>query len=1265
MLSVGAGVRQSALWKTQYCSPVTRDDFNRYVGDIQQRWPLPFWLARSFETAEEWNSWSSFELRPRASDHQGAQLYHVLYHRHAVVLGEAGSGKSFVARKAIELAAQRGIIPIFLPLAEYSRDLLTLIRQHSSDEVLRATSIEGTPAPRLYIFDGYDEVAADRFNDLVSEINALVQGEPDSRILLTSRQAFFVGRQAQLASPFEVFYILDFSDEDVDVVIRNARVDREAFRKAANLAHLPQELGNPLALDALLKLFKAHGNLGQTRSDALQHVVDSALESRPTSNPRAQKRALRMLAIAMEVAARNQLTDEESVAVLQRAMKIDAAAARTLLDELAQSVLIRTPEGYRFQLHSYGEYLAAEELSEIQETDRILHLMYLDNTLRPSDSWRNCVSYLMERHCGIRSKFSRKFPDWTLTASPAVFDEQDRTAIVGELSGSLSRENVYLLRHPTIHVVHLARFVPRAMLPQLRAAVESNNDVEAANAALLLAAYGDRTMADRLLSLALDTTRNSYVRHHALVAYDQIGTPASVPRLLDIQDWDEPTVLSRIDAAAGLIDSTNAPLVIAALCRTDAIISSAVHRFYELNDPADLEAILDALIALPADALQRNHLSYYLDRFWWSLARSWQPEWVDKVVELVVRFEEVGHPDDRDLRRHFVPAMQSLPDHGYAIGLRIIERLLEAGRDVHHLYQAIPALVGPDIARWLVAQPGSENLVGTVRSFGPPETTDVLQGPITPQQQETLDQWQRKEQQLQERTQRLERTIATSEDASVLYPALAQVDPACWPEVGADRCSWLATFVGEQLGQLDLRTRIRWRSETELTRPGVLHLLLALINRYELRVADDEPLAVALLVETHATRTYHQRFGLSDSAVEAIEELLEAVDTPNPGLDQILSFIRDVDLRTPRIMAAIERITMDEARPTWIRDGAVRTIAGARDAEALLRVAPTLPPDLKRVTDDFLVEAQHRGTIERRLRHLLDDPAALASGVVDIHFNNNPLEWVGKIREPAVWDKLVRLRRLALQRELYTVASLLTNTLAQIDMVGAAQVVDRQIEDAPASWQPSLRQQALEMERDATISEAQGVAFEGVLRRLENATTLNRFKIWVEGPTDCPSVEELVRKVPDAENLNIVVQSLGGWATMLSPQWTHVHLGDGCHDFAILLDGDRAYDYTRPGLVMRRDTRRLLARLQRDGIEVKALHRYALENYFPRRAFETVTKRDLSTHFPLDPRKPVRKQIRGYNKNMNVDLARLATLADLTGTDLRDFLERAAQLAGD
>jgi len=1103
---------------------VTRADFTRYVDDIRQRWQVPFWLARGFRTAEDWNRWSSFDFRPRATADQEAQLDHVLNHHHAVVLGDAGSGKSVVARKTIELASQRGLIPIFLPLAAYSGDLSTLIRQHSSGEARRATRIEDEPAFRLYIVDGYDEVPAACFNDFARELAALVQSEPDARILLTSRQAFFVARQAQLAT-FAVFYLLDFSDEDVDALIHNAGVERAAFRNAADLSHLSQELGNPLALNALLELYQARGNLGQTRSDALQHVVDSALESRPTSNPRAQKRALRMLAIAMEVAARNQLTEEESVAVLRRALRIDALAASALLDELSQSVLVRTPNGYRFQMHSYGEYLAAEELSEIQETDRILRLTYLDNTLRPSDSWRNCVSYLMERHRGIRSTFARRFPDWTLTASPAVFDEEDRTAIVDELLACLIRDNVYLLHHPTIRVVHLVRFVPEAMRPRLRAAVESTNDVEAANAALLLAASGDRTMADRLLALALDATKAATVRNSALAAYDRIGTPASVAQLLDIGDWDELTVLSRVDAAAGLMDSTNVPLVLGALARTDAMISSAVYRFSELNQPADLEAVLDALIALSTDALQRHRLSYYLDRFWPSLARGWQSNWVDRVADLVVRFEEVGSPDDRDLRRHFVPAMQSLPDRGHAIGRRILERLFEAGRDVRHLYHAIPALIGPDTARWLVGQPAAEDLVGTVRAFGLPGTAAVLQGPTTQRQQAQLDRWQRREQQRQERTRRLEHTIATSEDSAVLFQALARVDAERWPEVGADRQGWLATFVDEQLGQVDLRTRIRWTSETELTQPRVLPLLLALVKRYELRVTDDVALAVALLAETHATRTYHQRFGLSDRAVEAIAELLEAVDTPNPGLDHILSFLRDVRLRTSRIMDAIERVAMDAARPARIRDGAVRILAGAGDAEALLRVVCTLPSELRREVDNFLVEAQHRGTIERRLTGLLNDPAALASGEVDSHFSN-PLEWVARIREPEVWRTLVRLRSLALQRGLDRVATLLTNTLAQIDMMRAARVMDAQMNDAPAPWRPALRRWALEMERDATIRAAQGASFEGVLRRLVNATTLNRFKVWVEGPTDCGPVEELVHKVPGAENLHIVVQPL-------------------------------------------------------------------------------------------------------------------------------------------
>lgn len=1242
---------------------MTRNDFNQYVAELLERWPQGFFLARSFRTAEDWNRWSSFEFRARANIRdRELQIENVLSHRRAVVLGEAGSGKSAFARRAIALAADKEFIPVFLPLKSYTGSLEALKSQHAPEEVLTARDVDGSPAQRLYILDGLDEVPASHFDDFLRELSELTRNEPDARILLTSRQAFFVARQERLGLPFEAFYILDFSDEDVDAVLDHGGIDRAAFREAANRSHLSQELGNPLALEALLGLFRDRGSLGTTRSEALQHVVDSALASRPTSDPRRQKRALRMLGVAMEVSAKNQLTDAEAQAVLQHSLRIGADAARTMLDELTQSVLVRTPNGYAFQLHSYGEYLAAEELSEIRERDRVLRLMFLDNTLRPSDSWRNSVSYLIEQHPGIRSYFSRRYPDWTLTSSPAVFDERDRTTIVSELLASMVQDRAYLLHHPTIRSVNLARFVPESLLPQLRAAVDSANDVEAANAVLVLGAYGDRTMAERFLALSLDPNKTAHLQNSALAALERVGNPAFVPQLLDIQNWDESTVMSRVDAAAALMDSTNAELVLAALGRTDAMISSAFYRFQELDTPADIEAVLDALIALPRDAFG-SRLSYYLDRFWPSLARRWRPQWTNKVAELILKFEEVGNLDDSDLLRNFIPAMQSLSDHGNAIGRQILERMLEAGRDVHHLYHTIPALIGMADAQWLVQQPGSAHLVGSVRAFGPPETANLLRGPITPEQQEQIDKWQREEQGRQARTERLEHIITTSEDPNALYPALAQLDAGRWPDVDAGRRQWLAAFVGEKLGELDLQNRIQWRSDTELTQPRILPLLLALVKRYEFQLVDDQPLAFALLAETHPTRTYHQRYGLSGRAIEAIEQLLNDPATPAGGLDYVLRFVLDTKLTSPRIMAGVEQIATDGGRPHRARETAIQILAGVGDAEALLRVAPTLPEDLQREVDNHLVDAQHRRTIQRRLQQLIDDPAALASGEVEIHFNN-PLSWVGRIRDPEAWDKLRRLRRLALQRGLGRVSSVLAGTLSNIDMMRSAAVIREQVADAPADWQPMLRIRAIELERDATISAAAQAPFEKVLRRLEDATTINRFKIWTEGPTDCPAVDELAHKIPGAETQNIVAQAFGGWNNLLNDHWSPQGLGDGCHDFVMLLDGDRAYDYAQPGFVLRNDVRRVVAKFRRLGIEFHVLERYGLENYFLQHAFETVMGRPLAGHFPLDPRRPVSEQLPGYSKNMNAALARETTVADLAGTDLGDSLERVRRLSG-
>ena len=78
-----------------------------------------------------------------------------------------------------------------------------------------------------------------------------------------------------------------------------------------------------------------------------------------------------MLALAMEIAARNELLEAEAIRVLRLAFRVGDTEAQQLLGELTQSILIRTKTGYAFQMRSYGEYLAAAELADVRERDLV------------------------------------------------------------------------------------------------------------------------------------------------------------------------------------------------------------------------------------------------------------------------------------------------------------------------------------------------------------------------------------------------------------------------------------------------------------------------------------------------------------------------------------------------------------------------------------------------------------------------------------------------------------------------------------------------------------------------------------------------------------------------------------------------------------------------------------------------------------------------------------------------------------------------------
>jgi len=144
----------------------------------------------------------------------------------------------------------------------------------------------------------------------------------------------------------------------------------------------------------MVERFRSAGSLSKLRSDNLGYMIGRLIQSRPEVNAHRQRRALRMLGVAMETYSRNELTEEEALRVIRDAMHITDEESPELLFELYASILKRTGNGLSFQLASYGEYLAAEELEDASFV-RLKELAFLD-AFTPNDSWGSAVSYLVE-----------------------------------------------------------------------------------------------------------------------------------------------------------------------------------------------------------------------------------------------------------------------------------------------------------------------------------------------------------------------------------------------------------------------------------------------------------------------------------------------------------------------------------------------------------------------------------------------------------------------------------------------------------------------------------------------------------------------------------------------------------------------------------------------------------------------------------------------------------------------------------------------------
>jgi hypothetical protein len=1292
--------RDAARRSLECASTVSLEGLSGYLGRLREETTLEFYIPRRFRAATaEGGAEPDVGFQLRGVYREGEpQLAEILKHPRTVVLGEPGAGKSLVTRAAVvELLSYGNRVPIVGELKAYRGDLLGLLRSDTPPSILDVAGNAGSKKlERAYVLDGVDEIPFELIEQFGKDLARLLERDSNAAVLLTARQAFYVTHRALLPQFPAVFHVLDFSDEDIREFLERRGIAPTSFLEAVSHADADEEIRNPFVLNVMSDLYAQNGHLSKLRSQNISFIIDRLIHTRTTLvDPQRQRRALSMLGIACETYCRNELTEDEALRVIQQSMRITEQGSRQMLDELHASILRRTINGFAFQMRSYGEYLAAEELFSVH-IDRLQELAFLSRDT-PNESWTNAISYLAELNAEVREYFVRKYPFWMLNSSPAAFSETEKDTLVRSVFEVATGDDQYIYRHPRVVLFRLARFLTTSMEDELRPNLSSPNKVARGNALVLLSLRGSAAVLPEALAILKDRTLDLGFRQCGILAVLRAGSSALVPELLSGLDRADPLYNEILDAIGSLSDESQMSLVLPLLLETGSILSSAFYHFREFRSREAVLAMLDYFVARPND-LNVIRVDGYLEPLLKLIAKYWDATIIERCAALIhVIDEQRIYPDSSGIAYKLFRAIREADTRGL-VTQHFLDSLLRQGvmEEKRWFYadQLLADSMTTETGQWLIDHHATE----LIKQFSP-----FIHGPVRdllrPHSEGLIDlqedkakayaaERSEKENARNQQLALLQEQIANGRDFVKTLNSFSQLPESHWPELKIDHKTWLALEVSSFLLKLDLEHAIRWEGDA-LSVPVALPLVLKVIRRYELTIDPDTPLIYATgSLDENLVADYAVRAGLSTAAKSLVETMLNQPRSPRAHAG-LIGFTRSSKLWSDSIRDALIKTVLDP-KPAHCQIDALRlaTEHGLDDAFLVKVAADGASKDLRETAFRILVERGHRPTIERALSLLIGDEYALRAGESDLPYDST-LGWITKIRSDFAIHKLAEIRGKTLDFRLPRVCSIVTETLARINRTEAARIVRRQIPRAVPEWKHAQVLVANEQDRTAKIEAIQNTPFESILAKLKGATSMQLLKVWCEGPTDVPVLKTLLEQIPDVPK--VLFDFVGGWANLVNKD-PH-SFEHGCKESFIVMDGDLGRRFDRKDRPLTKLAREQERRLAACPVELHVLKRYGIENYFPKAILEAVIGRDLTPFFPIPDHVAVTEYLKDsngltwwqaiqrflvfrlhlriklsgtslYSKSANEKVAQCLVLdRDMLGTDLGVIISRIAERA--
>jgi ABC-type dipeptide/oligopeptide/nickel transport system ATPase component len=1246
------------------------------------------YIERKFISDDKWRKYSGTETFRYSGilREQEPNLKKLLVNRNLVIVGEPGSGKSTIARAVARLlGSQNSAVgaPVMVNLRSYRGNLNNLLRSQIPPSLLESREIK-----RHYILDGLDEVPSELLQDAIGNIKGLITTDLGCSLIVTSRQAFYAEHAAELGPDFCAFHLLDFDGEDLRTYAALRGLDPQAFINKVSEAGIGDEVRNPLnAWTTTARLLDGQP-LSALRSDNILFVVESLLASRPVLSARRQRRAVQLIAVGMETYSRNELLPEEAIQILEAGLSVNMNEAQDLLNELQHSILLRTPQGIVFQLRSYGELLAALEL-ENQPFDRIRRLSFLESG-SPNPSWLNTISLLAETHVAVRRYFIRNHPEWMLDSSPAAFDSDERSIVVEQIVTRLDNAGQLIMRHPSIKVGRLVRFLTDNTAERLARDLHSSREVVQANALVVLGVAKRPEVIEVALPIALDVKRSDSVRYCAIVAVTYAESPELLDQLIPVLDRNDPYYDPMLESIGMNMSDGDIERVMQSVLATGTLLSAVFQRFREMRSKAAVASALRYLVSMP-QSVNHDRCESYLEPILKSIPEHCDEEIIGLVTQVFIAMEVNQIFGGEDVLRYLTQAVEKSGSKDQVCSA-LIQHFLETGRR--------PRILDRLLARWMTVA-HADLLIAT-------ETTELIQrlaaylpiGPVRERlspysdgliatQEENTARYEAEQKEEEnkraERVQSLQETIAQDYFPKALG-AFYHLKDEIWPELPPERIAWLAEQVSTRFVDLDLMTSITFGPGTSWSQPVELETLLKVVDRYALKLERDDQLVLSLRAWSAQTVSiYFLRHGFSDAAKEQFVALIADTRQRSSVIGNLLTFLDQTTFTWETLPASLTAIMKAPNIESYLSSNALGILIKRGIDDATLRECLRSPNyGLRDVAFAELIQRQDRATISRELARLINDQQTLLASEVPPP-ENGPSIWVAKIRSMWAWDDLKRIRRLTLQHHLPYFCETVTGALRKLNVQRLPDVIRTQLQDAPETWRQRQMSLAIECEREGQIATARETPFKKIVELLKTSTSLITLKVFVEGRTDLPVYAKLFHDIGEhelAEGLDVV----GGWSNLSGrpvDRWL-----DGCREAVIIMDGDVGRDLQKPKKPYSPSAKNAFVAIKGRAIQLYVLERYGIENYFSRASLEKETGRDLGSYWPLPEnlgiehhlvehdrwldrhlpilgrwlrRRGFQRRSPFYSKSMNENVASCMTNADLVGTDLARILKEISE----